>query len=108
VALAVDLREVAHAAQQAVRDTRRAAAAPRDDIGAVGVELDLEQARRARDDAGERLWVVEVESERDAEAREQRTGDEPGAGGGATSVKRGSSSLTVRAAGPCPMTRSMW
>src|SRR5436190_2097106 len=52
-AAAADLRVVADALEQPVRDARRAAGALGDRAGACGVDLDLQHARRALDDPGE-------------------------------------------------------
>ena len=48
--VALDRREVAHAAQQPIRDPRRAARAPRDLGGAVLIDHDADQLRRAPHD----------------------------------------------------------
>src|SRR5688572_17557698 len=70
------LREVAHPAQQAVGDARRAAAAARDLLGAVLVDGDPQQLRRAPDDGRQVPGLVEVEAVDDAEAGSQRRGDQ--------------------------------
>ena len=66
------LGDVAHAPEDAVRDARRAARAPRDLLGRVGGDLDAEDARRAVHDRAELAGVVVVEPERQAEAVAQR------------------------------------
>ena len=71
-ALVAHLGDVAHAAEDAVRDARRAARAPRDLLGGVGRDLDAEDARRAVHDRAELARVVVVEPERQAEAVAER------------------------------------
>ena len=73
------LGDVAHAAQDAVRDARRAARAARDLLGGVVGDLDAEDARRAVDDRAELAGVVVVEPERHAEAVAQRRRQQAGA-----------------------------
>ncbi|CFM09835.1 Uncharacterised protein [Bordetella pertussis] len=82
-AVRLDLRIVAHAPQQAVGDTRRAARAARHFVRAVGGDVGVEQAGAARDDAGQFVGVVELQPRHDAEAVAQRIGQHAGAGGGA-------------------------
>ena len=65
-ALVAHLGDVAHAAQDAVRDARRAARAAGDELGGVLVDLDAEDPRRAAHDRRELVGVVEVEAERQA------------------------------------------
>ena len=67
-----DLGDVAHAAEDPVRDARRAARAPRDLDRRLGLDLDAEDARRAVDDRRELLRRVVVEAERHAEAVAKR------------------------------------
>src|SRR6185312_964522 len=64
--------EVAHAAEQAPGDARRAARAACDLVGAVLTDGSAEHARAARDDALKLLDVVEVEADRDAKTVAQR------------------------------------
>ena len=71
-AVALHLREVAHAAQQAVGDARRAARAARDLRRAVVVDLDLQHVGGAPHDQLEILGRIEVEPLLDAEARAHR------------------------------------
>jgi hypothetical protein len=65
------LREVAYAAEEPVRDPRRAARAARDLRPAGGIERHV-QMRRARENALELARGVEVEAERRAEAIAER------------------------------------
>ena len=67
-AAAADQREVAHAAQQAHRDPRRAPGAPRDLGGAAAGERQAEDPGAAHDDLLELPVVVEIEPREDAEA----------------------------------------
>src|SRR5262245_24528007 len=87
-AVALHLGVVAHAAQQAVGDARRAARAPRDLAGALLDDLDFQQPRRAADDGGELGLAVELEARDDAEAVAQRVGEHAGARGGADQGER--------------------
>src|SRR5205085_4495032 len=64
----LDLRVVAHAAQQPVDDARGAPGPPRDLRGARGVDGRAEDARRARHDADEISLRVEIEMVEDPEA----------------------------------------
>ena len=77
------LGEVADPLQQPVGDPRRAARARGDRLRALGVDLDLEDARRALDDLREVRGAVVLEPVADAEAVAQRRGQQAGAGGGA-------------------------
>ncbi len=79
---------VAHAPQQAVGDTRRAAGAARHFGGAVRRDAGIEQAGAAGDDAAEVVGVVELQPRNDAEAVAQRIGQHAGAGGGADQGER--------------------
>ena len=81
VARALDVGVVAHAAQQAVGDARRAARAPRDLDAALFVHRRLEQAGAALDDARQLLGRVELQPRDDAEAVAQRIGQHAGARG---------------------------
>ena len=65
----------------ATRGVPRERAAMR--LGARGVDLHLEDARRAQDDPGEVGGLVQLEPVRDAEAVAQRRGEQAGARGGA-------------------------
>ena len=76
------LGEVAHPAQQAVRDARRAPAAPRDLPRALRLDGHAQDAGGARDDEREVGLGVEVEAVHDAEAAAQRRGEQARAGGG--------------------------
>jgi hypothetical protein len=69
---ALDVGEVADAAQQAVGDARRAARPARDLEAAVGVDRTFQQARPSGDDARQLLGGVELEPGDDAEAVAQR------------------------------------
>src|SRR6266567_633807 len=79
---------IAHAPQQPVHDTRRAARAASDLQGARRVERDIEQLRRAGDDARELLRGIELEPGDDSEAVAQRIGEHPGACGRADQRER--------------------
>jgi hypothetical protein len=72
------LREVADEVDQVVGDARRAAGARGDFLRAAVVDLDLEQAAAAADDALERGGVVVVEARLEREARAQRRGEQAG------------------------------
>ena len=73
-------------------------------IGRLGADRDADFGGAADDD-GERFDVIEVETVHDAEAR---SGDvrRPARVVAPTSVKRGTSTFSVRAEGPCPITTS--
>ena len=77
--LVTHLGDVAHAAQDAVRDPRRAARAARDELCRVVGDLDAEDAGRAAHDRRELDRAVVVEPEREAEAVAQRRRQQPGA-----------------------------
>ncbi|CAM2144510.1 hypothetical protein PT2222_160067 [Paraburkholderia tropica] len=79
---------VAHATQQAVGDTRRAARAARDFERAVGMNLRAEQRGRALHDAREFARVVELEPRDDAEAVAQRVREHARARGRADERER--------------------
>ena len=87
-AVALDLREVAHAAQQAVGYTGGAARAPRYLDGALAGDLHLQQRGRAVDDAGKRLGVIVLQTAVDAEAGAQRSREHAAARGGADERER--------------------
>ncbi|KAG0926324.1 hypothetical protein G6F31_018429 [Rhizopus arrhizus] len=74
VATGLDLGIVAHAAQQAVGDTRRATRAARDLASAIGGAVDAEDAGRAAHDPGQLFDAVELQALDDAEAVAQRRG----------------------------------
>ena len=82
------LGDVADAAQDAVRDPRRAARAPGDLVGGVGLDLDAEDPRAAPDDRAELLGRVVVEPEREPEAVAQRRRQQAGARGRADERER--------------------
>src|SRR6185503_12823472 len=63
---------VAHPAQQAVGDARRAARAAGDFARPGAFDFDFEQARRTLDDARELVGRIELEARDDAEAVAQR------------------------------------
>ena len=71
-ALVPHLGDVPDAAQDPVRDSRRAAGAPGDLAGRLVRDLDREDPRRAADDARELLRSVVIESEGHAEAVAER------------------------------------
>ena len=73
------LGDVADAAQDPVRDPRRAARAAGDLLGRVVGDLDAEDPRRAADDRRELARLVVVEPEGHAEAVAQRRRQQPGA-----------------------------
>src|SRR5208337_1116193 len=68
----VDLGEVAHPAQQAVDDARRAARARGEFARAVLVVFDFEQPGRTADDLRQLLMIVELEMKLLAETVAQR------------------------------------
>src|SRR5213596_1746749 len=88
-----DLCVVAHTAEQAVGDARRAAGTARDLGRAVFLDRHLQDARRPQDD-GLQLLRGEV--------------SDPARVVAPIRVNRGRSSLIVRVDGPCPMMRSSW
>ena len=75
--------KIAHAAQQASCDARRAAGAARDLVGAVRRHPDVEHAGAAGDDLFQLFLGVEIQANRNAETIAQRIGQQPGARGGA-------------------------
>ena len=87
-AVGLDLRIVAHPAQQPVRYARRAARATRNLRRAVVFERDLQQACGALHDFRQLLFAVELEPRDDAEAVAQRVGEHAGARGGAGERER--------------------
>src|SRR5436190_1777145 len=76
-AVAVDLGVVPGALQEPVDDARRPAAAAGDRAGGGVVDRDLEDPRRAVDDGGEVVLLVEVEPVGGAEAVTERGADPP-------------------------------
>jgi hypothetical protein len=82
-AVGLDERHVAHPAQQAVGDPRRAARPAGDLERRVVRDLDVQDPRRAPDDRRQVLAPVVVEAQGHAEARPERRGEQPRAGGGA-------------------------
>src|SRR5690606_37070886 len=78
--VALDLRDVPDAAQEAVGDAGRAPRAPGDLPRTPGVDLGTEDLRRPLDDRPEVVGVVVVEPCDQPEAVAQRPGDEPGPG----------------------------
>src|SRR5581483_11141356 len=70
--LGPDLGEVPRAAKVAVRHARRAAGALRQDAGALAVQVQMEEARRALQDADQVLRGVPVELLEEAEPRAER------------------------------------
>ena len=80
---ALDLCEVAHAAQQGVGDTGGATAAAGNLGGRLMVARHAEDVGRAGDDAGEDVGVVVLEVHVDAEAGAERCGEHAAARGGA-------------------------
>ena len=80
---ALDHGEVAHPAQQRVGDSGRAARAERHLVRRVVVDRDVQNARRAFDDAGQHRGVVIFQMALDAEARPQGRGQQAAACGGA-------------------------
>ena len=83
VPFALDHGEVAHSAQQRVGDSGRAARAERHLVRRVVVDRDVQNARRAFDDAGQHRGVVIFQMALDAEARPQGRGQQAAACGGA-------------------------
>ena len=79
----IQLGEVAHAAEHAVGDARRAAAAGGQLHCAVCVDAHAHEGGRARDDAAQLLRRIQLQPERHAEAVAQRGGELPGARCGA-------------------------
>ena len=78
-AVGADLRIVAHAPQEAVRDARRAARPARQFVRGFGVDRHVENPRRTADDLLDVAVVVEVEPMDDAEPRAQRRREQAGA-----------------------------
>ncbi|GAA3155408.1 hypothetical protein GCM10017687_86770 [Streptomyces echinatus] len=84
----LDLRIVADAAQQTVGDAGRAPGAAGDLGGAVRVDLDVQQVRRAVDDALQLVRFVELHVRGEAEAVAQRGRQQARARGGADQGER--------------------
>ena len=100
VAVGLDEREVAHAAQQAVRDARGAARAARDLERRVVVDRVRGDAGRTLHDVREVLGAVEVHAQRDAEARAHGRRQQPERVVAPTSVNGSRLSLSERGARP--------
>ena len=79
-AVVADLREIAHAAQQAVRDTRRPARTGRDLPRAGGLDLNAQQRGRTHDNALQFLRGVQLQTQLHAETVAQGAGKLPGSG----------------------------
>ena len=103
---AADLRVVADAAEEPVRDARRAAAAQSDLRGAVLVNGNLHDLGGAGDDDAEFFFGKELQAQKDAEAGTERRREQAGTRGGADESERAISMTWVRAAGPWPMMMS--
>src|SRR6266702_3677898 len=73
-------RKIARAAQQAIGDARRAAAAARDFFSATFVHLDVQNFRRAVNDDQQIRRLVKIQPVHDAEPRAQRRGNQSRAG----------------------------
>ena len=73
------LRKIAHAAKDAVGDTRRAAAAAGDLLRPVVLNAYAEDTGAALNDAAELLRRIQLQTENDAEAVAQRRGKLAGA-----------------------------
>ena len=80
--------EVAHPAQQTPGDTRRAARAARDLVGAVRRHADAQYAGAAIDNLFQLAFRIEIQPHRNAEAVAQRIGQQAGARGGAHKRER--------------------
>ena len=87
-ARAAHLRVVAHAAQQAVGNARRAARAQRNLRRAVGVDGNLHHLGGALDDDAQFLFGVKLQAQQNAEARAQRRTQQAGPRGGADERER--------------------
>ena len=72
VAFGAHLGVIANAAQQAVGDARRAAAAARDLFGAIAIHRHAQQFRRSQHDGGQFGHVVMIQAQHQAEASAQR------------------------------------
>ena len=75
--VAFNQREIDHPPQEPPGNARRAARATGNLDHALGVGIDVRQARAARDDAGQFLGGVEMQPCRDAEAVAERRGQQP-------------------------------
>src|SRR5262249_27786463 len=73
------LGKIAHAAQEAIGDARRATAAPRDLLGTRFIHTESKNPCRPTYNFDQILVLVEIETVHDAEARAQRRGNQPGA-----------------------------
>ena len=72
--------EIADAAQQPHRDARRAAGAAGDLGGAVGGQIERQDAGTARQDLRQLGSLIKQQPQRNAETLAQRPGDQPRAG----------------------------
>ena len=88
-AVAAHLRPIAHALEQAVRQTRCAAAATRDFERALFVDRNVENRRRSVHDVGQLFGRVVLQAERHAEAIAQRPREQTRARGGADEREMG-------------------
>jgi len=78
-----DLGIIADPAQQIIGDARCAAAAAGDFVGALLLDLDIEQPRRTQDDLLQLAGIIVIESLANSEAGEQRGGEQAAASGSA-------------------------
>ena len=101
---APNLGEVPDPFQEPVRDPWRPPRALGDHSLAPGLDLDLEDARRAVDDQRQVVGLVMLEPLADPEAVAQRGRQQPGAGRCADQGEGGRSRVTVRAPAPWPST----
>lgn len=82
-AVPAHLRPIAHALEQAVRQTRGAAATARDLQRPVLLDCDVQDGGGTAHDGGQLLGRVVLQAEHDAEAVAQRTGEQARSRGGA-------------------------
>ena len=87
-AVALHLSKVAHTAQQSVGDTRRAATAAGNLSGCFLIDGEAQDGGRTDDDALQRLAVVVLQMQVDAEARSQRCRQKAAARSGAYQRER--------------------
>ena len=106
-AVVADLRKIAHAAQQAVRDTRRPARTGRDLPRAGRLDLNAQQRGRAHDDALQFFCGVQFQTQLHAETVAQGLESCPALVVAPMRVKRGRSSRMELADGPLPTMISM-
>ncbi len=100
LAARLDLGIVAHAAQQAVGDARRAARALRNLQCAAFVNLGIEQTGAALDNGAQLGGGIELQAGNDAEAVPQRIGQHARAGRGANQGERLQVKLDAARGGP--------